>query len=539
MPPWVSSSYDDPRGFWKNIAPVLLGTAAGASRSSPFDRYNLFHELAGRHAPKSIAFAAEDGAETSYGDLCARAGALSACWRELGVAPAARIAVVARVSLDLVTASLAAWHCGAVVTTIPSQADGFVRRRYEATAPDFLVASASRASMLGVPTSQVLPAVAPRKFMERTPPDAYRYGPDDPAARFFSPVSPKGVATPEPFAVSAERLLLGALRDGVLLLALSAGDRIAAPEFCEIQWKPALLLAALATGSAFCEVDLDSCVRSPKRLEGIDVLAVGPQLREAITNARALPQGLIRRWIRNAATDPAHDAWARFAACEALEGALGMNAYANAAAAGMIAFSPWRRDPSANTVLRAPGGGYQIADVNLSGMDAISDSGVLTAEDERLGPGTIGRPVLAKTGEEYVFVTVLGAHRDGQTLPMDEIADAASSDPDVWRCTCVSFAQSARATSQRCALIVFARPTYAGDDLRASVIEAVGAELGDAYRPDRVEVVRIAPRKGKDGAVDADWCRTQYLMGALARKDDEAVFRTLGRLLYALERGEL
>jgi hypothetical protein len=144
----------------------------------------------------------------------------------------------------------------------------------------------------------------------RSPIEPHRYEANEAAARLFSPL---GAEWDRPVELCAEQLYLGALRDGLLLLGLEPGQGIAAPGFCEVQFKPALLLAALAAGATWVELGPDELEDGHALFGGaVAVLGVSGPLRRKLASSRPPPAGRVTRWFKNLAEDTAVKAWTAF-----------------------------------------------------------------------------------------------------------------------------------------------------------------------------------------------------------------------------------
>jgi AMP-binding enzyme len=535
-PDWLTEAAHDPEGFWQTVGPVLLAAPKGSARSSLFDRYNLFHELGARHAARGALGYVEPGPgagyiESSYAALVERAACLAHVWKDRGVEPGATVALLAPVSAEGAVALLAAFRCGAIVAPVAPRGRTFMRNRLAALRPDFVATGAGRAAWLRLDPAATLPlAPAPDDDAHPDTEAPYLYQPDEPAARFFSPLGRDPLAVHE---ITAERLLLRALRDGVLLLGLEGSDTVAAPGFCDMQEKPSLLLATLAAGACWLEVGLETACAEPDELAGrATVLGVGDELRDVLATR---PKARLRRWFRSPAAPPAYDAWDRFAASPVGERALGANLFVNGAAGGAIVCSAWRRNPGRNQVLPVPGEGWRLASASLRSADALGASGVLAASDEALTADAVGRIVLARAGSEMFWVTCLDAHRMGQRLPGAEICAAvARAHPQIWRSALVDYAKGDGGLTTGAALVIFLRPG-AEPLTSAEVADTIAIEMGDELAPDRTDFFLVPSRTTEDGALDLDWCRSHYADGLLALKQREPVFRALGRLRYRLE----
>lgn len=532
-PAWLDDAARDRDAFWRGVAPALSAAIAGSSRSTPFERYQLAHDLAARHASgRTLGFVSHDPAgavtATSYTGLVEAARALAGAWRARGVGPGMCVAIVAPLSAELVTALVAAWHLGAVPAPLPVWGRTYVHDRLEQVKADFVAASRARGMWLDVPAELRLPTTAMGDAA--APGLAYSYAPEEPVLRVFSPL---GDAPLAPVDVSAERLYLGALRDAALFFELGAGIGLAAPGFCEVQLGLPLVITCLAAGAHFVAIGLEDAFR---RLElvcdgRVSVLGVHPDLRDAIVAGDPGGSGP-PRWFRSPATAHDPERWTRLSATRTFGRSLGACYTASPVTGGAITWSAWRRNPALNTALPAPGLDWQLLDPGRGGAVAADGNGVLTSKTAP--PAAIGQPLLGRLGGDSLWVTSIGAHREGQRLPTEEIERLVATRPEV--------ASSALVDDPRAGaiLVVFARPDRlaAGQAARDTLAGELGAlisvELAPHLVPAQIEVFTLAPRTGKDGALDRDWCRSQQLSGRLAAKQREPLFTRIAMLRIAL-----
>ena len=532
-PAWLADAAADPDAFWRDVAPALAAEVAGSSRSSLFERYQLAHDLGARHAvdrrPGFIGHDAAGFTATSYSRLVASAKALAGAWRARGVALGMSVAIVAPISPELITALLAAWHLGAIPAPLPVWGRTYIADRLRALEPDFIATGRARARWLDAPAELLLPTVATGD--DAAPGLAHLYATDEPALRVFSPLGEEPLA---PFDVPAERLYLGALRDGALFFGLGAELGLAAPGFCDAQFGLPLLLACLATGGHFVALGLDDACQRPELVTSGRIHAVGvhPRLRDAIVADDPGGSGPVR-WFRSPATAHDPDGWSRLAAARPFARSVGACYAASPVAGGAITWSAWRRSPALNTALPAPGLDWQLQDPGRGGAVCFDGNGILTST---AAPAeAIGQPLLGRLAGEQLWVTSIGAHRDGQRLPGSEIEAIAAARPEVWTSALVDDARAGAV------LIVFARPDRIADDqadrdrLAGELAELIDLELGAHLAPPRIEVYTVAPHSGDDGTLDRAWCRSQHVSGRLAAKQREPLFPRLAAVRLALE----
>ncbi|HTV25082.1 MAG TPA: hypothetical protein VMG12_40590, partial [Polyangiaceae bacterium] len=575
-PAWLRDAYADPSAFWQQAAPELIAAAPGVSRSAVFQWYNLFHELGARHAvgPRAAHRDYSPGRgfrSETYAAVAQRAHALATAWRERGVVPGSAVCVVQNVGAAYVACSLAAFCCGATLTVLPPDGPSFVRRALRA-----LIAAAEKAAPkapAAPPAAGSPPPAGPplfvvagttaRPWVEHEPGvelldwesapstgwtpllEPHRYEASETAARLFSPLSAEWDT---PVELSAEQLYLGALRDGLLLLGLEPGQGVAAPGFCEVQFKPALLLSALASGATWVELSLDELEDGRALFQGaIEVLGVSGPLRRLLVNGRSLngkapPSGRVKRWFRNLAEDSAIKAWTGFEAVMKEAGALGMQYFVSSAAGGSLLFSAWSAEPSSASVFRSPGLVCELSEPNGTGMPALADVGMLSPPAKApagkgvhvLPPSALGQLVIVETEASDLWVTNLGSHRRGVVLPEAQIEEVLSLKfvDAVRAAVLVVLPLAGENSGQRVALVVYARPgsLLSPGDLRQELED----ELGTERVPDQIEVFELNPKlldaKKDASEVDRPACRAEYLSGMSWRKSRCPVFSQLAAL---------
>lgn len=535
-------------GFWERAAPTLMARAPGTARSAIFEWYDLFHEFGARHADSGrVAFTDYSTGtrlqSTSYHDLVGRALALAIHWARAGVGPGCTVCIIFEPRGTYIASLLAAWHCGAAVCIIPPSGPEFVRRALQQV----------QTSVKGRIVAVVGPHAATwidsdiERLEWRTLPaggraaPAHRFGADEVAATLFSPLTVDW----QPIPVAAEQLVLGALRDGLLLLQLGPLDATSAPGFCAVQFKPSLILATLAAGARWVEFDEAELTHGQLIQDAnVTVLGVGGMLRRLLGSSSATVPSGVRRWFRNAA-ETSTDGWTEVESKLARAGALGMNYFANSAACGGMLFSDWTSRPSSSGVLRAPGLCCELTEPNGTEMPQLSDVGMLSpVADFQAAPGqrslvaaaAVGRVVLAQTVNTNVWVVNLGSHRDGQVLPEPLIEELLLRQyPDRVRAAIIvplPLRQRGQAPSDR--LIVFARPSdppVASSDVEVLLRDALGAE----WSPSSVTVFELNPRltapDDPESEIDRAKCAAQYLDGTLwAKARAGGVFRELASL---------
>jgi hypothetical protein len=267
----------------------------------------------------------------------------------------------------------------------------------------------------------------------------------------------------------------------------------------------------------------------------VHLLGVDPRLRDAVIAADAGGGGPAR-WFRSPAAAHEPAVWGRLAAARPFSRARGACYFPSPVAGGAMTWSSWRRSPDLNLALPAPGLAWQLVDPGRGGAPSDDGTGVLECADPAAPPEALGRPFFGRVAGEAMWVATLGAHRDGQRLPAEEIEALVAREhaAEVWACALVDDPRAGAV------LLVFARPDRVAPDLPArdalgkAAADTIASELAPHLVPSRVEVFTLAPRSGDDG-LDRDWCRGQHVSGRLVAKQSEPLFTAIARLRQALE----
>jgi hypothetical protein len=115
---------------------------------------------------------------------------------------------------------------------------------------------------------------------------------------------------------------------------------------------------------------------------------------------------------------------------------------------------------------------------------------------------------------------------------VDEILVAISNLPHCSHCCVVEVPAFGPDVEPTFALLLFVGGRTGVDQasVRKEVLATIAREMGREFFPNRIQFFPLYPRGDGEGNVDHDWCRDQYLMGALFRKSREEMYRSLAQL---------
>jgi hypothetical protein len=563
VPAWLEASCRTPKPFFQALHAHVRDSGQEPLKSQPFEAYDFYNDLVVRHLRRGsdalVSPAAGEGwRRLSYPALHTRVSALAAAWESAGVKAGQCVALVLPVDEQYGVALLTALRLGLVFSTLPPSGASFVRTRLGALAPAYVVSHSRHVPLLGEGPWKPLPLSPPPGLSREPPQRSHTWPAQAPVARLFSPLSP----TPEqPVTVSASTLFLGLLRDAVLVLALRPEDRVAMPGFEPQQHQPWALLVTLLAGGCFLEAPEEALTgEDPKALPPPTVVGVSPALRERLLQGQGRTEGW-RLWVRNLAEPYDWEHWARLEARLATQPRLrGMGLVANTALGGSLVFSkplarpsplatpPGSRteadalalkllhqeQPSPFAVLPAPGQPWELADVLGNGQPSRADGGLYAAKGKGLTEASFGRFLLGRTRTGYFFSGSLRLGAHGQTYPEREVVQVVEKHPEVTGAAVVITPASQQLNRARVVLLVFTPPEGPAGELQAGLERLIDLELGARYRPEQMCFYPLMPRRTEEGAVDADWCRGQFLGGNLDRKSKDALFLKLSQVCWLL-----
>ncbi|WP_342381189.1 AMP-binding protein [Myxococcus stipitatus] len=531
IPSWLRESWNDPEGFIAALAQHHAGRGAATPKSRPGQHYDFFHDLTVRHADSTApAFRAWDAARgwlpLSYRELGDRASRRATEWAAQGVKPGAKVALVHGLGPELLVSLMAALKLGACISVLPPTGTLFLSRRLTLLEPQHLSTEPHQ-----VPLLKGFEPLLLRSRGDAAPSfTSHTYRPNDTVALLFSPL----VSPPEtPVPLSAERAWTSALRDGLLTYGLGTGDLFAAPGLHFLQHQPALLFATLLRGATYLHMEPADVERAPHRLteQPLRTLGVSAALRTALARAHKGPLRGVAHWFRGAEDALDWESWRDWLRQSELGKVPHTHVLIDAAEGGAVLVSRRHTEELHTGIAPAPGRAWALKDLNLSGQEAASDTGVFTPLPDKGRPP--GHVILARQGEQYLFAGTRDARRSGRVYPSSEVVEALADLPFVSG-ACVTAVPSGGTPGQsKHVLLVFTGAEEKehfereASPRRQALRHHLERRLGAEHLPDRIELFPLLPHRDKEGRVDEAWCRAQYATGALHQKSTDPLFQAL------------
>ncbi len=537
-----AASHRAPADYWSALRGYLRDAGAPPLKSTPGERYDLYHDFVLRHvgatAPALRVYDTERGwTSLSYAELDARVRDKASAWRARGVAAGKSVCIVLPFGIDYAVAVLAALALGAKLSPVQPLGARYLANRLKTLTPDFIESSSRYQSMLKGQKAPLLGDGTDR----RPGPLSATYGELDACAALFSPLRAPLQAPTE---ICSGEIHRRAFRDGLALLALTRGACVAAPGPDVSQLQPCLLFAALAAGATFVHLPWGALCDRIDRLDELELrtLGIGAPLRDLLLRAPSSRPLRCQHWFRNPEEPFDWEAWSELIDVCELRKVPKSNLLFDAAAGGAVLCSPRDTEPLHNHVMPAPGVEWRLLDANASGQPARGGSGLFVSipmAKEPPKPEKLAQTaylLLCSRKRDYLYAGTLAPRRGGQLFPAAELVELVESLPPIQTAAVVPLVSGGTAVSYSFVLLVFigseqVRGISAADHARIDehIRTVVRCELGERALPDAIEIHSLHARKKKK-ETDTAWCQTQYLTGALFRKSNSAIFTRLTAL---------
>ncbi|MBL4850451.1 MAG: AMP-binding protein [Planctomycetes bacterium] len=544
MPPWLERSWRDVPEFMRSLAAEQATSLPLRPKSAVLERYDFCFDLLSRQGRvQRAAFRWHDRLEGwqefSYADLDELSARKAAEWTEYGVVAGQTVCVLLPVGPEWVLAVLATIRLGCVLSLLPPAGKRFHALRLAALGPDHVVATPLAAGSLGESRALVipddLPPLGPRRESCVLPSGAI----------FASLFSPLATAPHLPLELTIDDAYCVALRDGLLAHGLRTGSTFAAPDADLLQYQPSLLLATLLVGGTYVHLELEDIAADPVAFAALELDTVGvfPRVRDCLLEAEVQLGKSWGHWWRGVSEESNHQRWHQFATVTGLKSVPASNLLVDSSAGGAVLFSARRRAKHGGmSYLVQPGAGVEWA---LAPMGAPSAEGSPpSGEGQTQGvfcPNSLtgtpwpGGHILRRQEEEWFYVGAPWATREGRVYPAGEVLLCLEDLPFVEGASVVTLTTGDLARPYSFSLVVFVGRAHAAelkaelDAWRRIITAEIDNGLSPTYRPDRIELFALSPRR-IEGEVDHAWCRDLHARGLLYQRATRETYAVIDAL---------
>ncbi len=537
---WLEESWIHPDEFWPALWASHQAAMGVPAKSSPFARYDFFHDLVVRNRERKnpamiwydpLTKPDDPWQQLSFKELETKAGQIAAAWKGAGVKPGQVLCILEHPGDKFLIHLAAGLKLGVVLAFVHPGPRTWLEKQIEALDPDFICTQEIYLSEVQQWQDRVL---------ERSGPgiedhvNSYSYSRGEPVALIFDAMSE---APFEPRPVSSDLLFMCAVRDGFMGLRLLAGDIFTAPGFETCLTQPCFLLAALANGSTYLHLDMAAVENDPLLLTRypLKVLGICRQLRNVLMQN---PVGKVKiwdSWFRDPAQASDMDVWDHFIKKLALEDVPAGTMVWNAALGGCILFSRRRKGQALQNVLPCAGRCWHKAMPAKAEIPALDGFGLLSvaATLDNLAEEYCASPCfLAATYLEDIFLKLDLPSRYGSFYPGEVVEGVVKKIPGCRDSVIAEVPVTGKGVFSEFHLLVFSA-RFRPEDLAKTaenLRQAIGLEIGKKFLPDQIKFFPLVPRRDENNEVDRVWSVEQYLYGGLEQKSKDAVFLGISRL---------
>lgn len=555
---WLADSWAAPEAFHKALIDYNTTLYAPHGKSGVAG-YDFYHDAVLRPAASErIALRSlqtlRDGERIvrtlSYAELHQRASVLATTLREGGLKPGDALCILLPPGEALVVCLFAGLRIGAVVSVLAPRGERYVASRIEALQPAVILTERLYARLVpkSAPPPHVLGAREEEPLRRSLPDDrTHTYAPTAPV---FAVCSPLRAPTHAPIELLAQPAYGHALRDALCVLSLKPGDGLCAPlpDFDPTQHYPSLILATFLAGATFVLCDSESLGKDPSLIArlGITSLGIPRGLRDALRKLPApacAPLSRLQVWFRDVLEPVDLAAWRDLDQRCSLAQVPRFNWVYEPAHGGTLLASARYKGDATLQVWPAAGCAWKLspADVHGSSQTAPGQHGVFLPHGWKKPQAFLLLVKLpSSAGDGYLIGGTLTPRRSGHIYPQDEVATVLSELPGVLGVSGLALPEGSEPLRSSFILLVFVEPGRGDRNLRNAIERQITFALGSEYQPDFVESYPLFPRRLGPASdppaarpIDHAWCRTQYLIGALAQRSNRRSMQLVGELRQA------
>jgi hypothetical protein len=533
---FLRRSLEDPEGFARAL--FAFESQKRPLKSEPFVSYDFYTDLLARHqGSERPAFVAYDSVRAfvplTYRELHLRTRELRSLWHRRGVTQGETIALVMPPGVDQLVSLFTALRMGLVICILPPLGRAFVQSRIEVLDPAHIVTEDAYVPWLGERASRRLDERSGGAEFQVISADHSRYAADATVLTCFSAFAPEPL---EPTAVSAHQLMMGVLRDAILVFRATPGKGLCWPGADPLSAQPSLVLAQMLAGGYYVELGADDLLSDPGLLSRApaDVVGLSNASRDLLTSGRVAP----KKWsayCRNPAEPLDWPAWERLSRLLALQGTSGFNVLPSIAFGGSFLFSKRSTTLHFLDVLPAPGHPFTLCDIVAPEQPSYAPTGVYTPDALAAPEASAGRFLLAEAEDGYFLSGAVGGLAYGYRYPLTEAVAVLRSLSVLEHSTFVIRSAGAQLNDAQVELVGFVDPRrketiqHKRLELEREITRLLSTELGAHAVPRRIHLFPLIPRVEGD-VLDRTWVASELNAGLLARRAAHPTFVELARI---------
>ena len=539
---WLKESHANPPSFWKALTAASDLLLPWPGKSIPLEKYNFFHDIVIRNrmsaAPAFRWHQARRGwQEASFAELGALAGATASHWAKAGVEAGRKVCLIHPMGIGFAVGLLAALKLGAVISVLPPEGRSFLKRRLEALEPDYIAIEHHHRSLIPGWLDRVIGEEKAGSRVDSALDRSHTYPAGSTVAMLFDPSAGD---LPTPKELRADEGYLCPLRDGLVVLGLRPGSAFAAPGMHFSGTQPAMLLASLLTGATYVHIEPEQLAADPGLLSAkpLKTIGISACVRDLLLKNPVDMSGSCGVWLRDVAETSDLDLWQEFANSVGLRDTYGGNFRWNPSLGGCILFSIRRTGFATMKVLPSPGVGFELSGDMVGDAGSARGAGMFSPLAIGAGEGeaTATSDLIVCGRGEWIYGGSLASGRRGRVYPTEEVLEAVRAIPRCGHAAMVEH-QAPGGRGSVFTLLVFTGGRPPGDpaEICKAIESGLRREMGEEYLPDGIRFFPLYPRRGENGDIDGEWCRSQYLRGGLTRRSRGEVYRCLTRLRRYLD----
>jgi hypothetical protein len=527
----LSESWSKPKSFWE---PYFDEHKQQRSfKSHLWQSYDFYHDMLIRHCTdrEAIAFRSYQGLagwqELSYLELAQKSATLAADWEYQGLLPEHKVCIVLPFGSEFVIYLMAAFKLGLSVCWLLPEAPSYLRNRLSLLEVDYILCSDEQKPFLEKFDQELIiprhPSGLPTNLISTA------YAPDKIALSLFDPLTSD---YENPLELNSEFLLLQSLRDGHLFMELGPQKSFCAPGSKSLLNEPSQLLACLANGATYVDVDLESFRQEDLDLSFLDTttIAVSRELRDLLLESHYQLNNCTF-WFYNLRNYQPSISWQDFFNLQQNDQRFCGSTFSAAGDAGSTIYSEKSHKVISQHVIPVPGIPWTSEHLLINGIPSSSALSILVHKGETLAAPRPPSIMLHRQQKKWFFAGTQPNRPDSIHLSLTEILATVHKILPACPAHLLEINDSWKGSPAK-VLLIFAPYNEVAPqnrDLEQQVQTVIEEELGLLYSLDRIEYFPFMP-PSKEGELDPRKCTSQYQMGILQKKRQFHFFEELNNL---------